>query len=102
MHQDRTPRRLHPRIDPRDVMSDRDFKHLFCFSQITVTKIAKAFEQELSHPTKRGTPPKWVIKVSIALAIYGGRHYQRVAALCGGMCQFTAHNALKEVTNALL
>ena len=38
----------------------------------------------------------------IALAIFSGRHYQRVAALCGGVCQFTAQSALKQVTNAWL
>ena len=38
----------------------------------------------------------------IALTIYGGGHYQRIAALCGGVCQFIARSALKQVTNALL
>ena len=74
MHQDCIPRKLHPRIDPRDVMSYRNFKCHFCFSKRSVTKIAEAFKQELSHPTKRGTLLKPVIKVCIALEIYGGRH----------------------------
>ena len=43
-----------------------------------------------------------VIKVCIALGVYGGKHYQQVAGLCGGVRQYTAPSTLKEVTNALL
>ena len=34
--------------------------------------------------------------------MYGGGHFQRIAGLCGGVSQYAARQALKEVTDALL
>ena len=83
-------------------MSERDFKNHFRFSKNTVTGIAQSLEQDLSHADNRGLPLSPEVKVCIALGIYGGTHFQRIAGLFGGVSQYAARKALMEVTDALL
>ena len=85
LHQERTPRVILPRTDPRDTMSERKFKNHFRFSKKTVTGIAQSLEQDLSYVDNRGLLLSPEVKVYIALEIYGGRHFQRIAGLCGGV-----------------
>ena len=67
-----------------------------------VARIAQMLGQSLIHQSNRGHPLSPVMKVCIALGMYGGGHFQRIAGLCGGVSQYAARQALKEVTEALL
>ena len=64
--------------------------------------IAEMLEPELLHDSNRGSPLSLADKVCIALGMYAGGHFQRIAGLCGGVLQFAARTALKEVTKALV
>ena len=55
-------------------MTEQEFKRYFCFSKRTVTLIAEAFDQELRATDKRDMLLEPVIKVCIALGVYGGGH----------------------------
>ena len=102
LHQERDPRTIKPRIDPREEMTERQFKKHFRFSKGKVTRIAQMLGPSLIHQSNRGLPLSPVMKVCIALGMYGGGHFQRIAGLCGGVSQYAARQALKEVTEALL
>ena len=80
----------------------KDFKNHFWFSKNTITGIAQSLEQDLSSADNRGLPLSPEIKVFIALGMYGGGQFQRIAGLCGGVSQYAACKALMEVTDALL
>ena len=75
---------------------------IFHFSKEKVGDIAEMLEPELIHDSNRGSPLSPAVKVCIALGIYAGGHFQRIAGLCGGVSQFSARIALKEVTKALI
>ena len=64
--------------------------------------IAEMLEPELIHDSNRGSPLSPAVKVCIALGMYAAGHFQRIAGLCGGVSQFAARKALKEVTKALV
>ena len=102
LHQEREPRTIKPRIDPREELTERQFKKHFRFSKGLVTRIAQMLGPSLIHQSNRGLPLSPVMKVCIALGMYGGGHFQRIAGLCGGVSQYAARQALKEVTEALL
>ena len=75
LHQERAPRVIQPRTDPRDTMTEREFKKHFRFSKETVTGIAQSLEQDLSSADNRGLPLSPEIKVYIVLGIYGGPQF---------------------------
>ena len=102
LHQERDVRTIKPRLDPRVEMTERMFKKHFRFSKQMVTRIAEMLGPYLTHQNNRGLPLSPVMKVCIAFGIYGGGHFQRIAGLCGGVSQFAARQALKDVTEALL
>ena len=56
MQQECAPRVVHPYIDPRELMTEQEFKRYFRFSKRTVTLIAEAFDQELRATDKRDIP----------------------------------------------
>jgi hypothetical protein len=56
---------------------------------------------DLEKPNSRGRPLTPVQQVCLALNYYGGGHFNRVAALCGGVSQSAAWHAIKRVTNQL-
>ena len=64
--------------------------------------IAEMLEPEFIHDSNKGSPLSLAVKVCIALWMYAGGHFQRIEGLCGGVSQFAARKALKEVTNALV
>ena len=102
LHQERDQRTVKPRIDPREELTERQFKKHFRFSKCMVSQIALMLGPSLIHQSNRGLPLSPVMKVCIALGMYGGGHFQRIAGLCGGVSQYAARQALKEVTEALL
>ena len=59
-------------------------------------------EPDLIYDTNRGVPLSPAVKVCIALGMYGGGHFQRIAGLCGGVSQYAARQALVDVTHSLL
>ena len=89
------------RVDPRDIMTDKEFKLHFRFSKETVGRIAKMLHTDLALDPQ-GEPLSPVQQLCVALHHYGGGHYQRVTGLCGGVSQNAARTALIQVTNALV
>ena len=59
-------------------------------------------EPELIHNSNRGSPLSPAVKVCIALVMYAGGHFRRIAGLFGGVTQFAAGIALNEVNKALI
>ena len=59
-------------------------------------------QPDLIYDNNRGLPLSPAVKVCIALGMYGGGHFQRIAGLCGGVSQYAARQALVDVTNSLL
>ena len=102
LHQDREPRVERQRVDPRETMSDPQFKLQFRFSKESVTRIAELIEADLILDDYRGLPLSPVQQVCCALNHYSGGHFQRTSALCGGVSQNAARLAMIRVTNALV
>ena len=42
------------------------------------------------------------LKICLALSTYGGGHFQRVTGLYGGVCQYSARQAIVQVTDSLV
>ena len=57
---------------------------------------------DLTMPNRRGRPLTPVQQVCIALNFFGGGHFNRVSALCGGVSSTAAWNAIGRVTNQLV
>ena len=94
----REPRVYKSRLDPMS-LSEREFKSHFRFSKDTVSKLVDLMRPDLEHETNRGLPLSPELKVCLALATYGGGHFQRVTGLCGGVRQSTARKAIVQVTD---
>ena len=101
LHRNREPRVYKSRLDPMS-LSDREFKSHFRFNKDTVCKLVDLMRPDLEHETNRGLPLSPELKVCLALATYGGGHFQRVTGLCGGVRQSTARKAIVQVTDCLV
>ena len=64
--------------------------------------MADLLQPDLLYDNNRGTPLSPIQQVCIALNHYGGNQFQRVSAVCAGVCQGTARNCLVRVTEALV
>lgn len=102
LHREIAPRVPRDRVDPRDSMSDPEFKRHFRFNKQTVERIADMLEEDLKFDTNRGDPLSPVQQVCVALHHFGGGQFQRVTGLCGGISQNGARLALIRVTDALV
>ena len=102
LHREHAPRVPRDRVDPRDSMSDPEFKRHFRFNKQTVERIADMLEEDLKFDTNRGDPLSPVQQVCVALHHFGGGQFQRVTGLCGGISRNGARLALIRVTDALV
>ena len=90
------------RVDPRESMSDREFKSHFRFSKTSVNRITELLRDDLSFETRRGLPVPPPLQVCIALNHYSGGHFQRISGWCAGVSQNAARLCLVRVTDALI
>jgi hypothetical protein len=88
-------------IDPMASISDREFRRHFRFDKERVGRLADIIQNHLEFESDRGTPLTPIQQLCVALNFYGGGHFQRIAGLCGGVSQPTAHRCIKKVTEAI-
>ena len=98
----RKPRVYTAREDPRETMSDFEFRKHFRFSKDNVGHITDMLGDELSFDTNRGLPIAPILQVCIALNHMAGGQFQRTSAWCAGVSQNGARLSLIRVTEALI
>jgi hypothetical protein len=98
----RKPRVYEPREDPREILSDFQFRQHFRFSKDSVDRLTQMLYEDLSFETNRGLPVPPFQQVCIALNHYAGGHFQRISAWCAGISQNGARLCLIRVTDALI
>ena len=105
--QNRLRRQVKPRVylerpDPRELMSEQEFKRHFRFSKASVNRLADMLENDLSFETNRGLPISPPLQILITLNHYAGGHFQRITGWCAGVSQNGARLSLERVTEALV
>ena len=91
-----------PLIDPRETMSDYDFKRHFRFSKDSVGRLTDLLAEDLELETNKGLPVPPLEQVCVALNHFGGGHFQRTSGWCSGVSQSTARECVVRVTDALI
>ena len=91
-----------PREDPRQTMSNEEFKRHFRLSKVSVNRLTDLLSEDLIFDTKRGLPIPPYLQVCICLNHYAGGMFQRTTAWCAGISQCGARLSLIRVTEALI
>ena len=102
-HQRQVKERVYKeRLDPRQSMSDAEFKGHFHFTKESVNRLTELLREDISFETNRGLPVPPFQQVCIALNHYSGGHFQRISGWCAGVSQNAARLSLVRVTEALI
>ena len=91
-----------PLSDPKETMSDHEFKLNFRFSKDSVQRLTNLLLPDLQYEDNKGLPVPPFEQVLLMLNHVGGGHFQRISGFCFGISQSTARLCILRVTDALL
>jgi hypothetical protein len=91
-----------PLSDPKEAMSDHEFKLNFRFSKDSVQRITDMLTPDFQNEDNKGLPAPPFEQVCITLYTMGGGQFQRISGFCFGISQSTARLCILRVTDALI